>query len=87
MRVVRLCAERGQEDEDFCGYGQPGDEILAVLDLGDRRVTAAVAVAPVGAAFGEGAARCWTRASAGCRSYEAGTRGPTSGRAVRLDTA
>lgn len=55
MRVVRHCAERGQEDVDFCGYGQPGDEILAVPDLGDRRVAAAVAVAPVGAAFGEGA--------------------------------
>lgn len=55
MRVVLHCAERHQEDEDFCGYGQPGDEILAVPDLGDRRVAAAVAVAPVGVPFGEGA--------------------------------
>lgn len=54
-RVARHCVERREEDQEFCGYGQPEDELLPVPELGDRRVAAAVAVAPVGVAFGEGA--------------------------------
>ena len=54
--LARHCTQRHEEDPQFCGYGRPGgydDE--AMPDLADRRIGAVVAVAPVGALFGDGA--------------------------------
>ena len=54
--LARHCTQRRDEDPQFCGYGRPGghdDE--AMPDLMDRRIGAVVAVAPVGALFGDGA--------------------------------
>ena len=54
--LARHCTERRAQDPAFCDYGRPGghdDE--PIPDLSDGRVAAAVAVAPVGALFGEGA--------------------------------
>ena len=54
--LARHCTQRHDEDPQFCGYGRPGghdDE--AMPDLADQRIGAVVAVAPVGALFGDGA--------------------------------
>lgn len=54
--LARHCTERGTADPEFCAYGRPGghdDE--PIPDLTDRRIGAVVAVAPVGALFGEDA--------------------------------
>ena len=54
--LAHHCTQRRDEDPQFCGYGRPGghdDE--AIPDLADRRIGAVVAVAPVGALFGDGA--------------------------------
>ena len=54
--LARHCTQRHDEDTQFCGYGRPGghdDE--AMPDLADPRIGAVVAVAPVGALFGDGA--------------------------------
>ena len=54
--LARHCTRRRDEDPLFCGYGRPGghdDE--PIPELRDRRIGAVVAVAPVGALFGEGA--------------------------------
>ena len=54
--LVRHCTQRRDEDAEFCGYGRPGgQDDLPMPDLSDPRVSAVVAVAPVGALFGEGA--------------------------------
>ena len=54
--LVRHCTQRRDEDTEFCGYGWPGgQDDLPMPDLSDPRVSAVVAVAPVGALFGEGA--------------------------------
>lgn len=54
--LARHCTERRAADPEFCAYGRPGghDE-EPIPDLTDRRIGAVVAVAPVGALFGEGA--------------------------------
>ena len=52
--LARHCTERRAQDPAFCDYGRP--DVCAgepIPDLSDRRVAAAVAVAPVGALFGE----------------------------------
>ena len=54
--LARHCTQRRDEDAEFCGYGRPGgQDDLPMPDLSDPRVSAVVAVAPVGALFGEGA--------------------------------
>ena len=54
--LARHCTERRAEDPEFCAYGRPdGHADDPVPDLNDGRVAAAVAVAPVGAIFGDGA--------------------------------
>ncbi len=54
--LVRHCTRHREDDAGFCGYGRPDGEIDGTMpDLSDPRVVAVVAVAPVGALFGEGA--------------------------------
>ena len=54
--LARHCTRHREEDAGFCGYGRPGGETGGTLpDLSDPRVGAVVAVAPVGALYGEGA--------------------------------
>ena len=54
--LARHCTRHREEDAAFCGYGRPDREMHGTMpDLSDRRVAAVVAVAPVGALFGEGA--------------------------------
>lgn len=54
--LAQHCIRHRDEDPEFCAYGRPGghdDE--PIPDLTDRRIGAVVAVAPVGALFGEDA--------------------------------
>ena len=54
--LARHCTLRRDEDPEFCAYGRPGGQNeLPIPDLSDPRIGAVVAVAPVGALFGEGA--------------------------------
>ena len=54
--LVRHCTQRREQDPRFCDYGRAdGHTANPIPDLSDRRVGAVVAVAPVGALFGEGA--------------------------------
>ncbi len=54
--LARHCTLRHDEDPEFCGYGRPGGhDNLPMPDLSDPRIGAVVAVAPVGALFGDGA--------------------------------
>lgn len=54
--LARHCTEFRDRDPVFCSYGRQDENIGGRLpDLTDRRVRAAVAVAPVGALFGPGA--------------------------------
>ena len=54
--LVRHCTRNRAGDPDFCAYGRQDAPVGGALpDLGDRRVRAVVAVAPVGALFGPGA--------------------------------
>ena len=54
--LARHCTEHRVRDSLFCGYGRPdGHAPAPILRMADRRVGAVVAVAPVGALFGEGA--------------------------------
>ena len=57
MRVLaRHCTRFRDRDPVFCDYGRPGGTTGGLLpDLADRRIRAAVAVAPTGALFGPGA--------------------------------
>ena len=54
--LARHCTRYREEDAGFCGYRRPDGEMRGTMpDLSDPRVVAVVAVAPVGALFGEGA--------------------------------
>ena len=54
--LARHCTERRAQDPAFCDYGRPdGHADDPIPDLSDGRVAAVVAVAPVGALFGDGA--------------------------------
>ena len=54
--LVRHCTRHREDDAGFCGYGRPDGEIDGTMpDLSDPRIAAVVAVAPVGALFGDGA--------------------------------
>ena len=54
--LARHCTEHRNRDPAFCAYGRPDEDIGGRLpDLSDSRIGAAVAVAPVGALFGNGA--------------------------------
>ena len=54
--LARHCALRRDEDAEFCAYGRSGGHAdLQMPDLSDPRIGAVVAVAPVGALFGDGA--------------------------------
>ena len=54
--LIRHCTRHREDDAGFCGYGRPDKKMHGTMpDLSDRRVVAVVAVAPVGALFGEGA--------------------------------
>ena len=54
--LARHCTQHRDEDPEFCGYGRPGGhDDLPMPDLSDSHVGAVVAVAPVGALFGDGA--------------------------------
>ena len=54
--LARHCTLRRDEDPEFCGYGRPGgQDEPPIPDLSDPRIGAVVAVAPVGALFGDGA--------------------------------
>ena len=54
--LARHCTRNRREDPEFCAYGRPNGHVGGRLpDLSDRRVSAVVAVAPVGAVFGDGA--------------------------------
>ena len=54
--LIRHCTRHREEDAGFCGYGRPDGQAQGTMpDLSDPRVVAVVAVAPVGALFGEGA--------------------------------
>ena len=54
--LAHHCTHRRDEDPLFCGYGRAdGHTANQIPDLSDPRVSAVVAVAPVGALFGEGA--------------------------------
>ncbi|MCY4589114.1 MAG: hypothetical protein OXE86_00815 [Alphaproteobacteria bacterium] len=57
MRVLAShCTRFRDRDPVFCSYGRPGGTTGGLLpDLTDRRIRAAVAVAPTGALFGPGA--------------------------------
>ena len=52
--LARHCTRHRAEDPEFCGYGRPGgQDDLPMPDLSDPRIGAVVAVAPVGALFGD----------------------------------
>ena len=52
--LTHHCSRHREEDAAFCGYGRPDGEMQGTMpNLSDRRVVAVVAVAPVGALFGE----------------------------------
>ena len=54
--LARHCTRNRHQDPEFCAYGRSGGHVGGRLpDLSDRRVGAVVAVAPVGAVFGDGA--------------------------------
>ena len=54
--LAHHCTRHRDEDPQFCAYGRPGGhDDRPIPALTDRRVGAVVAVAPVGALFGEGA--------------------------------
>ena len=54
--LIRHCTRYREEDAAFCGYAGLTGKIHGTMpDLSDPRVVAVVAVAPVGALFGEGA--------------------------------
>ena len=54
--LARHCTERRSQDPEFCDYGRPEEHDEEPMpDFTDRRVGAVVAVAPVGALFGDGA--------------------------------
>ena len=54
--LARHCTERRAQDPAFCDYGRPdGNADEPMPDLSDGRVAVVVAVAPVGALFGDGA--------------------------------
>ena len=54
--LARHCTQHREKDPVFCGYGRPDERAEGMMpDLSDRRVGAVVAVAPVGALFGDGA--------------------------------
>ena len=54
--LAHHCTRHRDEDAEFCSYDRPGGQNeLPMPDLADRRVAAVVAVAPVGALFGDGA--------------------------------
>ena len=53
--LARHCTRNRDRDPAFCAYGREGQSIGDLPDLADRRVRAVVAVAPVGALFGDGA--------------------------------
>ena len=54
--LARHCTQRYEQDPEFCGYGRPGEDTAGPMpDLSDPGIGAVVAVAPVGAVFGEGA--------------------------------
>ena len=54
--LAHHCTRRRDVDPEFCAYGRPdGHDDEPLPDLTDRRIGAVVAVAPVGALFGEGA--------------------------------
>ena len=54
--LARHCTERRAQDPAFCDYGRPdGRDDEPIPNLGDGRVAAVVAVAPVGALFGDDA--------------------------------
>ena len=52
--LAHHCTRNRRKDPEFCAYGRPGGHVGGMLpDLSDRRVGAVVAVAPVGAVFGD----------------------------------
>ena len=54
--LARHCTRHREKDPVFRGYGRPDERAEGMMpDLSDRRVGAVVAVAPVGALFGDGA--------------------------------
>ena len=54
--LAHHCTRHRELDPLFCGYGRPGGQDGEPMpDVTDRRVGAIVAVAPVGALFGDGA--------------------------------
>ena len=54
--LVRHCTRNRDKDPDFCAYGRQDGPVVGLLpDFTDRRIRAVVAVAPVGAIFGNGA--------------------------------
>lgn len=54
--LARHCTRFRDRDPVFCSYGRPGGTTGGMLpDLTDRRIRAAIAVAPAGALFGPGA--------------------------------
>ena len=58
--LARHCTSHRDEDPQFCAYGRPGgNDGAPIPDLGDRRVRAVVAVAPVGALFGKALSQGW----------------------------
>ena len=54
--LARHCTRHREQDPGFCDYGRPDGHTAGPMpNLSDPRVGAVVAVAPVGAVFGEGA--------------------------------
>ena len=54
--LAEHCTQRRELDPQFCAYGRPDGHTGGEMpDLTDRRIAAVVAVAPVGALFGDGA--------------------------------
>ena len=54
--LARHCTRHWDRDPAFCAYGRQDERVGGVLPaLSDRRIGAVVAVAPVGALFGDGA--------------------------------
>ena len=52
--LAHHCTRNRREDPEFCAYGRSDGHVGGMLpDLSDRRVGAVVAVAPVGAVFGD----------------------------------
>lgn len=69
QRLVKHCTENSKKDPRFCGYRKAAGVLNSLTVVPDRRIRAALVVAPVAAIFGPGAFKGVT---AKIRVYRAG---------------